>query len=255
MSCAPRFSRRFLPLWGVGLVGVASLLLREPPSSLLDSAALQDQPAVVVHLLLLVNPLVLVTGMAAAGAASAHRIGLRSALAGDRRARLDARTALIVGLALSLALMAIDAAVADRLGPGWKEASAQSAASPWLPTLLLGVLYGGLAEEVVMRWGVMSLVVRAVMRLGGRRGGGSNPPGAAAGWIGIGAAAAIFALGHLPAVAQSVDMNGPIVARTVGLNLLAGIAYGWLFWRRSLESAMLAHATTHIGFAAGRWLA
>ena len=37
-------------------------------------------------------------------------------------------------------------------------------------------------------------------------------------------------------------------------NLLAGMAYGWLFWRRSLETAMLAHATTHIGLALGRWI-
>jgi hypothetical protein len=32
------------------------------------------------------------------------------------------------------------------------------------------------------------------------------------------------------------------------LNALGGVLFGWLFWRRSLEAAMVAHATTHVGF-------
>lgn len=249
------FARRFLPVWGVGLVGVASLSMQPPPASLLDTApALGELSDTVIRIVLLANPSILVTAMAAAGAAFAHRVGLRSALAGDAGARPDARTAVIVGMTVALALMAIDAAVAGALGPEWKKVVAQANASPWLPTLLLGVLYGGLAEEVVMRWGSMSLVVWGASRLLRRRSGKADGPRAVATWIGITVAAVIFAVGHLPALAQSVELSGPIVARTLGLNLLAGIAYGWLFWRRSLETAMLAHAATHLGFALGRWL-
>ena len=35
-------------------------------------------------------------------------------------------------------------------------------------TLALGVLYGGLAEEVMMRWGLMSAVLFALTRVAGR---------------------------------------------------------------------------------------
>jgi membrane protease YdiL (CAAX protease family) len=35
--------------------------------------------------------------------------------------------------------------------------------------------------------------------------------------------------------------------RTVLLNALGGVLFGWLFWRRSLEVAMVAHAAFHVG--------
>ena len=122
---------------------------------------------------------------------------------------------------------------------------------------MIGVLYGGLAEEVAMRWGLMSLVlwgISRVSRLSSRLSTDTPVASTTAAWMAIVVAAIVFAAGHLPALAHSVELTGPIVARTLGLNLLAGIAYGWLFWRRSLESAMLAHAATHVGFAVGRLL-
>lgn len=255
MSRAPGFARRFWPVWAVGFVGVAALMLQAPPALLLErTPPLRELPEVAIRLLLLVNPLILVTVMAAAGAAVAHRVGLRSALAGDADARWDAGTALAAGAGLSAVLLALDAVFAGALGPGWRQVAAQAAAAPWLPALLLGVLYGGMAEEVMMRWGLMSLVVWGAARLHRRVAGGGGLPPAAAVWVGIATASVLFGLSHLPALAQSVELSAPIVVRTVGLNLLAGIVYGWLFWRRSLETAMLAHATTHVGFALARLL-
>ena len=37
-----------------------------------------------------------------------------------------------------------------------------------------------------------------------------------------------------------------LITRTIVLNSLAGIAFGWLYWRRGLEAAMLAHFSTDI---------
>lgn len=255
MSHPPSYARRFLPIWGMGLIGVAALLLQEPPAAVLDRAPqLRELPSFAVRLLLLVNPLTLVTVMAAVGAALAHRVCLRSALSGDTEARLDVRAAMAVAAVLASTLTVVDALIAGLLGPDWQRASAQVGASPWLPTLLLGVLYGGIAEEVIMRWGLMSLVTWGALRLQGHRAGNAARPAVATSWAGVVVAATIFAVGHLPALAQSVELNAPIVARTLGLNMLAGIAYGWLFWRRSLECAMLAHAATHFGLAIGRLL-
>jgi membrane protease YdiL (CAAX protease family) len=75
----------------------------------------------------------------------------------------------------------------------------------------------------------MSLVVAAASRLTRRAGdaGGHARDGVV--WFGIAVSAAVFAVGHLPALSQSVGLTGPIVARTLGRNGLAGLAYGWLF--------------------------
>lgn len=255
MSYAPSFARRFLPVWGFGFFGIAALLLQPVPAALLLKApALQEMPEIVVRLMMIMNPLILLTAMAALGAALAHRSGLRSALAGDAEARLSCRTAVVLGLAVALVVWFIDAATADLLGPAWNGASGEAASDPAFSGLLLGALYGGLTEEVMLRWGLMSFVIWSVTRLLPSGPIISTQATHFAAWTGIWISATVFAAGHLPFLAQSVELTGPIVARTIGLNMFGGVVYGWLFWRRSLESSMLAHATTHVGFAMGRWL-
>jgi membrane protease YdiL (CAAX protease family) len=32
------------------------------------------------------------------------------------------------------------------------------------------------------------------------------------------------------------------------LNAAGGILFGWLFWRRNLETAMVSHAAVHVAF-------
>lgn len=251
----PGLARRFFPVWATGVVGLLALLTQQPPAKVIESSpALRELPELVVRSLFLMNPLILLSIAAVVGAVFAHRSGLRSALAGAADARLDAPTAVATGFALAAVLVGADAVLADQLGPAWRRVVAASDAEHWLPQLTLGVLYGGLTEEVLLRWGLMSLVVWSASRLIRRPGDASGPSRDGVVWFGIVVSAAVFAVGHLPALSQSVELSGPIVARTLGLNGLAGLAYGWLFWRRSLESAMLAHATTHVGLALWRGL-
>lgn len=102
-----------------------------------------------------------------------------------------------------------------------------------------------------MRWGVMSLLAWAGWRLGQR---GVGRPAPAVLWLAILGAALLFGLGHLPAAAALAPLSLAFVLRTVLLNSVAGIAAGWLFWRHSLEAAMLAHMMVHVGFAVARLL-
>ncbi|WP_374670046.1 type II CAAX prenyl endopeptidase Rce1 family protein [Ramlibacter sp.] len=247
------FLHRFLRIWAVGVVGVAALLLQAPPAALLAAAPqLASLPDWQVRLLLALNPFVLMTVMAAAGTALAHRVGLRSRLAGDGDAVIDLRLAALAGTLVALALLGLDALLAPHLGARWeaflRQANAQADAASWL----ISVLYGGLAEEVLARWGVMSLVIAAVTWRSVAVPGGVPPAGAV--WLGIAVSAALFAAGHLPALAQGIGLDPGVVARTLALNMLAGVVYGWLFWRRGLECAMLAHIVTHLVLGTSRLL-
>ena len=68
-------------------------------------------------------------------------------------------------------------------------------------------------------------------------------------WLAILVSAVLFGVGHLPAAAMvGMPLTAPVIARVVTLNAFAGIVFGWLFWRRSLEAAMLAHAVTHLSW-------
>lgn len=246
--------RRFLPVLAAGALGVLALWLQEPPASLLEQAPhLRELPVAGLKALLLINPLLIVTALAAVGAALAHRVGLRSRLSGHPDADLAPTQALLAGLGVAAVLAVADAALAGSLGDEWRHATAQ-AAPPW-PALAIGVLYGGLAEEVMMRWGVMSLLAWALWRMLQRSPAEATRPSSRVMWAAIILSALAFGLAHLPAVAQVAPLSPVLVGRTVALNALGGVVFGWLFWRRSLETAMLAHASTHVGMALARTVA
>ena len=54
-------------------------------------------------------------------------------------------------------------------------------------------------------------------------------------------AAGLFGLGHLPATAALIPITGVVVVRAVVLNGTAALAFGWLFRRNGIETAMVAH--------------
>lgn len=54
-------------------------------------------------------------------------------------------------------------------------------------------------------------------------------------------AAAVFGAGHLPLAARLVPLTSDVVARVIAYNALGGLVFGWLYWKRGLEHAMLAH--------------
>ena len=252
-AAAPSFARRAWPVAAAGMLGWLSLLLQPVPAALLDQVpALAALPLLLQRALLLAQPLLLLGVAVLVGAALAHRVGLRSVLAGTAAAaglpRALARAA-AAGLALGLALAGVDAAIAPQLGQAWQQrlAAAPGGAAA-LAALATGLLYGGVAEEVMLRWGVMSLLAWLLLRLAGPR---RQAPAMV---LAIVLAAALIGAAHLPALAAQVEPTPALVARTLLLNGAAGLLYGWLCWRRHLEAAMAAHAATHLGMAAWRAL-
>lgn len=59
--------------------------------------------------------------------------------------------------------------------------------------------------------------------------------------------ALVFALGHFPVMFQIVaNPTLPIYLYVIIGNCMGGIIFGYLYWKRGLECAMVAHAFTHI---------
>jgi membrane protease YdiL (CAAX protease family) len=111
---------------------------------------------------------------------------------------------------------------------------------------LVGVLYGGITEEIVMRWGLLSGVLWGLLRLFGSERGIRR----IAAWAAIGISAAAFAAGHLPAVLMTGEITPPLLLRTLGLNFALGLAFGAAFLRYHIEAAIALHAGFHVGIAA-----
>lgn len=243
----PTFWRRFWPLVALGLVGVASLPLVMLPTlrMLVRTGQAPGISVVALAALTLIQPTLLVIAAAATGAALAHRLGFASHVANvNVRGRFVAEMPLAVASAVvvGLVIVGLDIALFRHASP----ASPTPSMRAIVDALVGGIFYGGLSEEIMMRWGLMSLVVWIGVRLFAR--GAATAPASIC-IVGIVIVALLFAAGHLPAVAMTASLTAETVGRILLLNAVAGLLFGWLYWRKSLESAMLAHASVHVVFA------
>lgn len=120
---------------------------------------------------------------------------------------------------------------------------------PYLPPLpttprisiwgnLLTVFYGGIVEEVLLRLFLMTLIVWVFSRILKSQ----NKISAFIYWIAIILSSMLFGLGHLPATASLFGGLTPLlVLRAVIGNGLLGILFGYLYWKKGLEYAILSH--------------
>lgn len=60
-------------------------------------------------------------------------------------------------------------------------------------------------------------------------------------WVANILAAVLFGLGHLPTMSLLVPITPLVIARALVLNGLLGIVFGWLYWERGLEAAIISH--------------
>ena len=107
----------------------------------------------------------------------------------------------------------------------------------------LASFYGGIAEEVLLRLFLVSLFVWITFKIKKTVDG---QPASIGIWLSIVLAAIFFGLGHLPATAQITPLTGFVIARAIVLNGVGGIIFGWLYWKKGLESAMIAHFSADI---------
>ena len=102
------------------------------------------------------------------------------------------------------------------------------------------LLYGGIFEEVLTRWGLLSLFVWLGALLAGS-------PTAVVVWIAIVISGVLFGLGHFPSYLAAGCKKTPVFfGLMISLNLWGSLIFGWLFWQCGLVAAMLAHMLFHI---------
>jgi len=107
-------------------------------------------------------------------------------------------------------------------------------------TLANRFLYGGITEEILMRFGLMTLVVWLASKV-------LNSLSPAVYWIGIIVSSIVFGLGHFPIVFQTVaEPSAFLLIYILFANSLGGAIFGWLYWKKGLEAAMIAHIFAHI---------
>lgn len=143
-------------------------------------------------------------------------------------------TGVLVGLAAGVIILIPIMIVAPYL-PGLPFVSAARVA---LWKRFLAGFYGGIVEEVFSRLFLMSLVAWLGTKLFRKR-----TVGLSSGifWMANVIVAILFGLGHLPSASMVMHITPAIVGLALVLNGIPAICFGYLFWKRGLESAMIAH--------------
>lgn len=235
----------FAVLWLAGFLGILSLLVTTPP----QIAGVESQISpLTLQLLSLIQPTLLLTVAAWIGVSLAHNVNL-SAPCFEAIARQDSPLpalklqiipGLIGGLVGGLSLPLIFQIWRPFLPLDFITKSAEF--SPNL-SILTRLLYGGITEEILLRWGLMTLFVWIGWRFFQHRTGFPN-------FIGVGLAillsAILFGVAHLPVVfLLTAQPSVSLISYIIVANSLFGLVAGYLYWKKGLEAAMIAHAVSH----------
>ena len=164
-------------------------------------------------------------------------------VSGDRKARSHLRALLVPCAALGVLVgVAPPCSTSGCSRRGWpRPAVTPCDLQPPAWQGLLASFYGAIAGELLLRLGLMTLLVWAGARLTRT----SVPPPLVM-WAAIVITALLFGAGHLPTTAAFLPLTPLVIARALLLNGMAGIVFGWLYWKRGLLAAMLAHFSADV---------
>ena len=253
--------RIFWILWAAATFGLVAIV---PYSLALQANALKNArlplPLPILATIQVAEQVILFAFATAAGLYFANRTGLglpllQAKLRGEAiRERVLAMLPLpvVLGILGALAIAGLDVYLFQPLVKGALADQASqlvgAAATPAAWKGFFASFYGGIDEEILLRLFVMSLLAWLghfiSKRLDGR-------PTLAVLWIANILAAVLFGVAHLPTVfrlmaqlpdaAAAASIAPVMIARTIALNGLLGIVYGYLYFTRGLESAMASH--------------
>lgn len=101
----------------------------------------------------------------------------------------------------------------------------------------------GITEEIMFRFGLMSLVVALIQLF--RK---AKTPSISVVWTGIIVSAVFFGLIHLPLSKSFSGLSLVTVSSTMIGNLITGSFFGWVYWKRGLLAAIIVHVVWDLVF-------
>jgi membrane protease YdiL (CAAX protease family) len=131
---------------------------------------------------------------------------------------------LIIVLALPFGEVSVDLLKSEMAVPAWAG--------------FLACFYGGIAEEVLMRFFAMSLIAWILLKI--------KLPRTIGIWAAIAVSAVLFGLGHLPITGELTAITAEVVARAILLNGTGAVVFSVLYWKKGLASAMIAHFSADV---------
>ena len=114
---------------------------------------------------------------------------------------------------------------------------------PSVAFILASVTYGAVIEEVMLRLFAMSLVAYVIHKLFDKK---HDRPTVATLVVANIVTATLFAMGHLPATFTLFGDSPIIIFRSLLLNGIFGLVFGYLYRKYGLRYSMIAHGGCHL---------
>jgi len=238
--------KQILILWFLGLLGVISVLPVIP-----QMIAMQNQPIPIsifqVQAIAFVQSGVLILIAVILGSTFASQVNLSAPVLEAILKRQPALTklkpqiipALLGGILGGVFIILFSLKFQALLPPEFLLA-AKKMTIPWYAR----IFYGGIAEELLIRWGLMSFLVWLFFRSFQNNASNIKPVIYVSAIV---VSALVFGLGHLPmAYALSSVVTLPLIVYILVGNAVFGFVAGGLYWKYGLECAIVSHMLAHI---------
>lgn len=233
----------------VSMVGIIFVMFNQINS--IPVEALKGMPKEVVMVISFIQSTVIVALMSFIGLKLARATNLNNGILGwiyseeKSKYKLN-KESLIIAIVLAFIYSTLTV-FADKFlwGPYIPEIA--STAYKFDPVYLLsGMIYGGVVEEIMLRLFVLSLIVFALYKIFARKKDKKNIPTYIY-CLAIVVAAILFGIGHLPAtLSYFATINSAVILRMIIMNGIPGVIFGYLYWKKGLEYAMIAHIFGHV---------
>lgn len=240
-----------LILFGLGALGILSLLTVSIPLDNLPKQVLDKFTPETIKLLTLINPTILLLIAVIVGTILFDKVKLTlptiTAILKSEKEQISfseqVKFGVILGLITGFLTTIVGLVFKSSLPYEFVELGNKIKI-----TTIARFAYGGLTEELLMRFGFMTLIVWLVFKM-------TKQINSFTYWIGIILATILFAFGHIP-MAFSVVSNTTILLLTYILvgNSIVGVFFGWLYWKKGLESAFIGHIFAHVVMLVGEQL-
>jgi hypothetical protein len=230
----------------LGVIGITTMLTMDIPIPLEVQEMLQQQlTPLQIKLLLLLNPTILLIIAVVVGTILYEKVQLRvpiiEKVAGIPIEQVQYSQILKYGIWGGVStgiILSIVTIIFKSLSP----LEFQELGQTLQPTLAARFLYGGFTEEILLRFGLMTLIVWLASKI-------FTNSNTIPYWTGIILSSLLFAFAHFPVAFQSVENPSFMLLSYILFgNSIGGLVFGWLYWKKGLESAFLAHIFAHVVF-------
>lgn len=230
-------------LFSLGFIGILTILTATLPMDSIPKEVLEKISPQTLKMLMLINPTILLLIAVLIGTALHEKVNLSvpniSAALNIKPSNItwaeQLRSGILLGIIAGVLITIVGLVFRSSLP---QEFVALGEKMKVTPIARFG--YGGFTEEILMRYGFMTLIVWVIYKI-------TKQLKPHTYWLGIIIATFLFAFGHFPVVYNAVK-NPSIALLSYVLigNASAGIFFGWLYWKKGLEAAFIAHIFAHI---------